>query len=55
MHILIMSKTRGIHGQYDTMGRHGTRPGPNRPNVGLAGQVLAYFQKPFLPRVKVSR
>jgi hypothetical protein len=37
IHILTMSKTRGVHGQYDTKGRRATRPGPSRPKVELAG------------------
>jgi hypothetical protein len=32
-----MSKTRGVHGQYDTNGQCGTRPGPSRPKVGAGG------------------
>jgi hypothetical protein len=31
-----MSKTKDVHGQYDTKGRRGTRPGPSRPKVGPA-------------------
>jgi hypothetical protein len=38
IHILIMSKTRGVHGQYDTKGRCDTRPGPSRPKVGPVDQ-----------------
>jgi hypothetical protein len=40
-----MSKTRGVHRQYDMEGRCGTRLGPSRPKVGpvaptrLAGPV----------------
>jgi hypothetical protein len=37
IHILIMSKTRGVHGQYDTKGQRGTRPRPSQPKVGLTG------------------
>jgi hypothetical protein len=37
IHILIISKTRGVHGQYDTKRRRGTRPRPRWPKVGLAG------------------
>jgi hypothetical protein len=37
IHILIMSKTRGVHGQYDMRGRRGTRFGPSRPKVGPVG------------------
>jgi hypothetical protein len=37
IHILIMSKTRGVHGQYDMKGWCGTRPGPSRPKVGPTG------------------
>jgi hypothetical protein len=32
-----MSKTRGVHRQYDMKGRHGTRLGPSRTKVGPAG------------------
>jgi hypothetical protein len=32
-----MSKTRGVHRQYDTKGQCGTRLWPNRPKVGPAG------------------
>jgi hypothetical protein len=45
IHILIMSKIRGVHGQYDTKGRRGTRLGPSQPKVGPAGQVLLHLQK----------
>jgi hypothetical protein len=37
IHILIMSKTRGVHGQYDTKGRRGTKLGPSQPKVGSTG------------------
>jgi hypothetical protein len=37
IHILIMSKPRGVHRQYDMKGRCGTKPGPSWPNVGSAG------------------
>jgi hypothetical protein len=32
-----MSKTRGVHEQYDMKGRRGTRPEPSWPKVGPAG------------------
>jgi hypothetical protein len=32
-----MSKIRGVHGQYDMEGQHGTRPKPSQLKVGLAG------------------
>jgi hypothetical protein len=41
-----MSKTRGVHRQYDTNGQRGIRPGPSQPKVGpsdptpLAGQPV---------------
>jgi hypothetical protein len=38
-YILIMSKTRGLYGQYDMKGRRGTRPGPSWPKVGLTGHT----------------
>jgi hypothetical protein len=37
IHILIMSKTRGVHRQYDTKGQCGTRPGSGQPKVGPVG------------------
>jgi hypothetical protein len=37
IHILIMSKIRGVHGQYDVKRQCDTRPRPSRPKVGPAG------------------
>jgi hypothetical protein len=37
IHIFIISKTRGNHRQYDTRGQSGTKLGPSRAKVGLAG------------------
>jgi hypothetical protein len=37
IHILITSKTRGVHGEYDTKGWHGTRPEPTWPSF-MAGR-----------------
>jgi hypothetical protein len=34
-----MSKTRGVHRQYDMKRRRGTRPGPDQPKVGPAGHT----------------
>jgi hypothetical protein len=36
-HILIMTKTRGSHRQYDMRGRRGTKPRPSRAKVLPAG------------------
>jgi hypothetical protein len=34
-----MSKTKGVHGQYDMKGRRGIRPRPSRPKVGSDGHT----------------
>jgi hypothetical protein len=47
MHIFNMSKIRHSHKEYDTRGRCGTKPGPNRAKV-----VLAPFQNLLCQHVK---
>jgi hypothetical protein len=37
MHIFNMSEIRHSHGEYDTRGRCGTKPGPNQAKVGPVG------------------
>jgi hypothetical protein len=34
-----MSKTRGVHRQYDTKGQRGTRPGPSQSKVEPVGHT----------------
>jgi hypothetical protein len=50
MHIFNISKIRYGHGEYDTRGWCGTKPGPNRTQVALAGQPgVGAFSNSTLP------